>query len=94
MLRNHRFEVPGYIQKLNAPVFGIDLHWLVHAQGALELARIVRQEHPQSKIIFGGFTASYYWQELIQYPQVDYVMRGDSTEEPMRLFMKISSHGV
>jgi B12-binding domain/radical SAM domain protein len=88
MLRNHRFEVPGYIQKLNAPVFGIDLHWLVHAQGALELARIVRQEHPQSKIIFGGFTASYYWQKLIQYPQVDYVMRGDSTEEPMRLFMK------
>jgi B12-binding domain/radical SAM domain protein len=87
MLQSARFDAEKYIQKLDAPVFGIDLHWLVHAHGAIEIARLVRKHHPQAKIIFGGFSASYFWRELINYPEADYVMRGDSTEEPMRQFL-------
>jgi B12-binding domain/radical SAM domain protein len=88
MMRDARFDAEKFINKLEAPLFGLDLHWVVHAHGALEVAKIVRQYHAQSKIIFGGFSASYYWKELINYPQVDYVMRGDSTEEPMRQLLK------
>lgn len=32
----------------------------------------------------GGLSASYYHQELAGYPFVDFVLRGDSTEEPCR----------
>jgi len=88
MLRDGRFNVEKFINKLEAPIFGIDLHWLVHAHGALEIARLVKKYHPSSKIVLGGFTASYYWRELIGYSEVDYVMRGDSTEEPMRALMR------
>jgi len=84
MLRDARFDAEKFIQKLKAPLFGIDLHWLVHAHGAVEIARLVKKHHPRSKVVIGGFTASYYWRELISYREVDYVMRGDSTEEPMR----------
>lgn len=87
MLKDVRFDAEEFIHKLNAPIFGIDLHWMVHAHGAIEVARLVKKHHPGSKIIFGGFSASYFWKELIDYPDIDYVMRGDSTEEPMRLFM-------
>jgi len=87
MLRDAHFNAEKFIRKLKAPVFGIDLHWLVHAHGAMEIARLVKKHHPRSKVILGGFTASYYWRELIDCPEVDYVMRGDSTEEPMRVFM-------
>ena len=87
MLRDARFDVEKFIQKLSTPLFGIDLHWLVHAHGAVEIARLVKKHHPQSKIVLGGFTSSYFWRELINYPEVDYVMRGDSTEEPMRMLM-------
>jgi B12-binding domain/radical SAM domain protein len=87
MLKDARFDAEEFIRKFNAPIFGIDLHWLVHAHGAIEVAKLVKKHHPGSKVIFGGFSASYYWKELIAYPEVDYVMRGDSTEEPMRLFM-------
>ena len=31
----------------------------------------------------GGLSASYFHRELIEYPQVDFVMRGDSTEPPL-----------
>ncbi len=88
MLRSPRFDAEEFLRRLHAPVFGIDLHWMVHAHGAIEVARLVKKLHPESKVIFGGFSASYFNEELIAYPDVDYVMRGDSTEEPMRLFMQ------
>ena len=93
MLRDARFDAEEFIRKLHAPVFGIDLHWMVHAHGAVEVARLVKKHHPDSKVIFGGFSASYFYKELIAYPEVDYVMRGDSTEEPMRLFMQATKEG-
>ena len=84
MLNDSKFDPDESIRSMRPRAFGIDLHWLVHAQGSLEVARIVRKHHPDIPIIFGGFSASYYHRELIEYPYVDYVLRGDSTEEPLR----------
>ena len=88
MLRDMRFDAEAFIKKLDAPVFGIDLHWMVHAHGSIEIAKIVKKYHPNSKIVFGGYSSSRFYKELIQYPEVDFVMRGDSTEEPMKQFMQ------
>jgi B12-binding domain/radical SAM domain protein len=93
MLRDARFDAEAFIKKLDAPVFGIDLHWMVHAHGSIEIAKIVRKYHPDAKIIFGGYSASRFWKELIQYPCVDFVMRGDSTEEPMKQWMQAMGSG-
>jgi B12-binding domain/radical SAM domain protein len=94
MLRDARFDAEAFIKKLEAPVFGIDLHWMVHSHGSIEIAKIVRKYHPESKIIFGGYSASRFWKELIQYPCVDFVMRGDSTEEPMKQWMQALKNGT
>jgi len=83
MLNHPGLDVPRMLGKLEAEVFGIDLHWLPHAQGALEVARMIKELHPGSKVLFGGYSSTYYQRELIQYPQVDMVMRGDSTELPL-----------
>ena len=87
MLRNRNFSAEAMIERLRSPVFGIDLHWLVHAHGAIEVARLVKKYHPKAKVVFGGFSSSYFYQELLEYPEVDYVLRGDSTEEPLRQLM-------
>ncbi|MGB8707376.1 MAG: TIGR04190 family B12-binding domain/radical SAM domain protein [Dehalococcoidia bacterium] len=87
MLRDRKFDAEAFIKRLKAPVFGIDLHWMLHCHGAIEVARIVKKWHPESKLIFGGFSSSYFYKELIEYPEVDYVLRGDSTEEPFRQIM-------
>lgn len=87
MLRDPNFDAEKLIKSLNSPVFGIDLHWMLHSHGAIEVARIVKWHHPEAKLILGGFSASYYHRELFNYPEIDYVLRGDSTEEPFRQLM-------
>lgn len=87
MLIDKKFDAEKMIQKLQSPVFGIDLHWMVHCHGSIEVAKIVKKYHPQSKVIFGGLSSSYFYRELLKYPEIDYVLRGDSTEEPLRQLM-------
>ncbi len=84
MLKNKFFSAEKLIRSLHPLAFGLDLHWLVHAQGGLALAEIIKKHHPEIPVIFGGLSSSYYHQELMQYAQVDYVIRGDSAEEPLR----------
>jgi B12-binding domain/radical SAM domain protein len=95
MLKSDRFNVPRFVASLRSPsLFGIDLHWLPHAHGALQIARLVKQYHPGVPIVFGGFSSSYFHDEIIRdFPQVDYVLRGDSTEEPLRLLMDAIDDG-
>jgi len=93
MVRSDRFDAERFIAGLRSRAFGIDLHWLPHAHGALEVARLVRKHHSDAPIIFGGFSATYFHEELIRYPQVDYVVRGDSTEEPLRQLMECLREG-
>jgi B12-binding domain/radical SAM domain protein len=93
MLSDRNFDAEAMIKKLKAPVFGIDLHWLVSSHGAIEVAKIVKRHHPESKVVFGGFSSTYFYRELIRYPEVDYVLRGDSTEEPLRQLMDCIKYG-
>lgn len=88
MLHEPAFDVDAEIRRRAAPVFGIDLHWLPHAQGALAVAERVKRIHPQSRVLLGGLSASYYHEEAIQYPSIDFVLRGDSTEEPVRQLLQ------
>jgi B12-binding domain/radical SAM domain protein len=83
MLDDPQFDAEEAIAALDPIAFGIDFHWLSHAQGALAVAQIVNTLHPETPVILGGSAATYYHRELMTYPQVNYVLRGDSTEEPL-----------
>jgi len=87
MLQDKKFDAERRIANLRPRMFGIDLHWLPHAHGSLEVAALCKKHHPNIPIVFGGYSASYFHEELIRYPQVDYVIRGDSAEEPLRRLM-------
>ncbi len=93
MLQDEDFDVERYIARLDTAAFGIDLHWLPHAHGAIEVARMVKRLHPHQPVIFGGFSSTYFHQELIKRPEVDFVVRGDSTEGPMLALMQYITSG-
>jgi len=88
MLEDKSFNVEEALRKLDALAYGIDLHWLPHAHGSIEVANIVKRLHPASPVIFGGFSSTYFHRELIQYPAVDFIVRGDSTEGPLLMLMQ------
>ena len=48
MLQSKKFDAEEKIKRLDAKVFAIDLHWMPHAHGALEVAKIVKKYQPDS----------------------------------------------
>jgi B12-binding domain/radical SAM domain protein len=95
MLRKPHIDIEKLIRKLDAQAFGFDLHWLVHAAGSLDVAELVKKYHPDKPIILGGFSATYYHREIIQYfPQIDYILRGDTTEKPLLDLMESIEKGM
>jgi B12-binding domain/radical SAM domain protein len=94
MLSKPSFDVEAAIRDMDPVAFGIDLHWLPHAHGSIEIARIVKKYHPDTPVIFGGLSSSFFHEELIGYDCVDYVLRGDSTEFPAtRLLWALKGRG-
>lgn len=94
MLRDKNYDPEKVIASMKPTAFGIDLHWLPHAHGSIELAKICKKHHPDIPVIFGGLSSSYYHEELISYPFVDFVVRGDSTEEPTLQLMRAIKYNL
>lgn len=94
MLEDFSFDPESFIAKLRPAAFGIDLHWLPHVDGSLSLAEAIKRRHPEIPVVFGGLSATYYRQEIMRdYPFVDFIVCGDSTEEPLRLLMEAIKSG-
>ncbi|HKJ96163.1 MAG TPA: cobalamin-dependent protein, partial [Thermoplasmataceae archaeon] len=84
MLSSSTFDEEAYLKGLDSDVFGVDLHWLPHVHGAINVVRTLKRLHPESKVVLGGYSASYFAEEIMQtYPEVDYVLKGDLQERPM-----------
>jgi clorobiocin biosynthesis protein CloN6 len=88
MLMHPQLNVEKLLARLEAPVFGFDLHWMAQCHGSIELATKLKAIHPEALIIFGGISATYYADELIQYPAVDIVVKGYDTLEPVTQLMQ------
>jgi B12-binding domain/radical SAM domain protein len=44
-------------------------------------------------VLFGGLSATYFHRELLDYPEIDYVLRGDSTEPPLHQLLLALKQG-
>jgi B12-binding domain/radical SAM domain protein len=94
MLRDPSFDTERFTAGLSARAFGIDLHWLPHVDGCLTLAAQLKRQHPDIPVIVGGLSATYFRGELMRdYSCIDFILSGDSTEEPLRLLMEALRSG-
>jgi len=83
MLMYPDLDIRRLLGRLEAPIFGFDLHWMTQCHGAIELAALLKEVHPEALTIFGGISATYYAKQLITYPSVDVVVQGYDTLEPV-----------
>jgi clorobiocin/coumermycin A biosynthesis protein CloN6/CouN6 len=83
MLMYPDLDVRRLLSRFEAPIFGFDLHWMTQCHGAIELAAVLKQEHPDALTIFGGISSTYFADQLITYPSVDVVVQGYDTLDPV-----------
>jgi len=93
MLTNPKFDVRKFLAALRPKAIGIDLHWMPHCHGAIEIARLAKEVHPGVPVLLGGLSATYYHEELLEYPEIDFVLRGDSTEPPLHQLLVALEQG-
>jgi clorobiocin biosynthesis protein CloN6 len=93
MLRHPKLDIEKLLEYLESPIIGIDLHWLPHCHGSIEVAGLIKKVLPETLVLFGGIISTYYSKELMQYPQVDVVVRGYDTLEPVRMLVSALKDG-
>ncbi|MCK4778841.1 MAG: cobalamin-dependent protein, partial [Candidatus Lokiarchaeota archaeon] len=75
---NRNWELTNFLKNIDFDVCGIDLHWIHNAHGAIEVAKIVKKVNPNAKVILGGYSASYYHNQILKYYKaVDGIIRGE-----------------
>ncbi len=80
MVLEPSLDVEKLIRNMDAGIYAIDLHWMVHAHGALELAKIIK-EVKDAPVVLGGLSATLFYKEILEkYPYVDVIVLGDTTE--------------
>jgi B12-binding domain/radical SAM domain protein len=88
MITNVAFDVEEHIKNLSSRVYAIELHWCVHSQGAIEIARLCKKIHPDAMVVMGGLTSTVFAEEIIgKYEFIDAVIRGEA-EKPFLSLMK------
>ena len=80
-MQDRKFDPRRFVRDQQPLLFGIDFHWCPHVDGALSLAKLCKEEHPDIPVAFGGLSSTYFWREIMDtVPDVDFVMRGHTTE--------------
>ena len=94
MLTDRRFDVRRFLENQKPKLIGIDLHWMPHCHGAIEIARLAKEVHPDVPVVFGGLSSTYFHEDLVgSYPEIDFVLRGDSTEPPLHQLLTTLAEG-
>jgi len=85
---NSNWTLDDFLKNINFNMCAIDLHWIHNAHGAIEVARIVKNINPNAKVVLGGFSASYYHDQILKYYQeIDGVIRGEG-EIPLLKYVR------
>ncbi len=71
-------------EQFQPTAIGLILQWKEYTENALGLARELKQQYPEQKLVVGGITAGYFAETLLRrYHFIDGVIRGDA-EVPMQ----------
>ena len=92
MLEKSEFDAESYLEKVDARVYAIDLHWCTHSQGAVEIAKICKRLHSNSFVLLGGLTSTCFHEEIVlKYPFIDGILRGEAEEPLLKLLQTLEA---
>jgi radical SAM superfamily enzyme YgiQ (UPF0313 family) len=82
-LKDPNFSLEDYLSKRQVKVIALSLHWHPQTSSVIEAIKKIKRASPNSFIVLGGFTASFFHEELLKnFLEIDAIIRGDG-EKPM-----------
>jgi radical SAM superfamily enzyme YgiQ (UPF0313 family) len=85
------FNLIEYLKKNDFSIVGFDLHWHYQSNRVIKTAKEIKRDNPKIKIILGGFTASFFSEEILgDFREIDFIIRGDSEIPLLKLIEHIS----
>lgn len=88
---NRKFSIENYLKDKDIRSIGISLHWHYQSNNSINLIDKIKSTQRKIKIILGGFTASFFADEIMkENKNVDFIIRGDAENPLLRLMKEIS----
>jgi len=85
---NPQWSLDSYLRSHPARVYAIDLHWFATSYGAIATARRCKALNPGCQVLLGGFTASFYAEEILRsHREVDAIIEGEA-EKPLLAYLR------
>lgn len=79
------FSIYDYIRNNSFKIVAFSLHWFFQMYDTIEFAKNIKLLFPEIKIVFGGYTASCFINELFsRFDFIDYIIKGEG-ELPLLL---------
>jgi hypothetical protein len=73
------FSLASYLKDKSPRTVALDLHWHHQSFDVIETARQIKAVLPQTYILLGGLTASFFHEEIMKdFPSVDGIIRGEA----------------
>ena len=72
------FSLASYLKDKSPRTVALDLHWHHQSFDVIETARQIKAVLPQTYILLGGLSASFFHEEIMKdFPSVDGIIRGE-----------------
>lgn len=82
-IEDHRFSILHYLREKNPRIIAFDLHWHHQSFDVMNWVQKIKSEFPSAYILLGGYTASFFHEEIMKnFNSVDGVIRGEA-EQPI-----------
>lgn len=87
------FLLSDYIRQNNIKFVAFSLHWHPQSFDVIETAKYIKSKNPDVFLSLGGFTASYFAEEIMKkFPFIDAIIKGEGELPTVKLVKTISSN--
>ncbi|MDD5456231.1 MAG: radical SAM protein [Candidatus Margulisbacteria bacterium] len=91
-LLNPGFSITEHIAKNKYRIVCMDLNYHTQAFSVIKYAQLIKHSFTDTYICLGGMTASLYANEILEnFPELDFIIRGDSEEPLLRLITALKN---
>ncbi|NWF92824.1 MAG: cobalamin B12-binding domain-containing protein [Syntrophaceae bacterium] len=85
-IEDHHFSIVNYVREKNPRMIAMDLHWHHQSFDVIEMAKRLKAAFSDLYLLLGGFTASFFHEEILRnFDAIDGIIRGEAEEPILQL---------